>query len=61
MTWAIILPDPFDPEGDRVVLEEFSTDDEAKEWASELFDIDEEGKISIIVELDECEQEEYKV
>lgn len=59
MTWSIALPDPHDPEGDKIVLEEFDTEDEALEWASEFFDIDEEGKISIVVEMNECDIEEF--
>jgi len=53
---AIALPDPFDLEGEKIILEEFETEDEALEWASEFLDIDEEGKISVLIELEELEE-----
>ena len=57
MTYMIAIPDPEDPGEGKLTLNEFDTPDEAIEWASEAgFDVDEDGKISILIEM--CEVEE---
>jgi hypothetical protein len=51
MAFTIVLPNPYDLEGERILLgEEFETEDEALEWAMDMLGADEEGKIQVIHE-----------
>lgn len=57
MGYVIALPNPFDPEGDKILLgEEFVSDEEAIEWAAEMFGADEEGKVQIVMEYEEDDE-----
>lgn len=52
MAFVIVLPNPFDPEGEKIVLgdTECDTEDEALEWASEILGTNEEGKLQVVCE-----------
>jgi hypothetical protein len=56
MSFTVVLPNPFDPEGDNILLgdAEFETEEEAIEWASEILNSDEEGKIQVVYEYEEA-------
>lgn len=57
MGYVIALPNPFDPEGERILLgEEFVTDVEAIEWVIDMFGADEDGKVQIIMEYEEDDE-----
>lgn len=55
MSYVIVLPNAFDPEGDRILLgdAEFDSEDEAIEWASEVLGTDEEGKLLVVCQYEE--------
>lgn len=57
MSFVIALPNPFDPEGDRILLgDEFESEDEAIEFAAEVFNADEEGKVLIVCEYEDVDE-----
>lgn len=56
MSFVIVLPNPFDPEGDRIILgDEFDSEEEATEWAAEVLNSDEEGKIQVVCEYEDVD------
>jgi len=62
MAFGIVLPNPFDPEDEEVTLEtDFETIEEAIEWAATMFDVDEDGKITIIREYLESDDSETEL
>lgn len=51
----VALPNPDDPEGELLVLGHFDSWDEALEWASDLFNVDEDGKIQVVFQTEQME------
>jgi hypothetical protein len=59
MGFIVALPNPYDPEEEKVPLgDEFETEDEAIEWAATMFGSDEEGKLQIVVEYEDVETDD---
>lgn len=57
MSFVIALPNPFDPEGEKVVLgDEFDTEDEALEWAADMLGADEEGKVQVVHQYEDLDE-----
>ena len=56
--FVVVLPDAFDLESDKITLkEEFETEDEAVMWLSDYLDIDKDGKLQVVFELEEADSE----
>jgi len=51
MSVVVAIPNPDDPEGELVRLEEFDSEDEAIEWAGSVLGADEEGKLRVVFPL----------
>jgi hypothetical protein len=60
MKTVVVLPNPFDLESEAVVVEEFDSYEEAEEWAQDFLNLDEDGKLQVLVELDEVESESFE-
>jgi hypothetical protein len=59
LSFVIALPNPFDPEGERILLgdKEFESEDEAVEWAAEILCADEEGRVQVVCEYEDVDSD----
>lgn len=56
--WAVDVPDFFDLEGPWIALEYFKSKEEALKYAKEFLGADDEGKISLISEVEDYSEED---